>query len=445
MTIRTNRLNIHFNIPEIEKDFTFIRLERNQKERWWGAKELDIIMEDEGCKARAVCFAQHAYAMFYRSTITDIYEFLNSLRKKPEFSSLSVIEVFPESKYIGNANSICGVTLARILINSLAASKSRYSNFHFSNLTGSLLLVPSFSKKLYDSISVAEISITKTEFEKEFLLNVSVGTYRKKISLLHEFNTANVTRKEDIKKLLRRPEYYYHAGRNCLIRWLSFSDSTSDPKLTYIKCANNGRRLHTNFIEFDSLSNFESSRAGIFHSIFKSIKNELSKYMHVESFSRDFDHSLGLTHPIMKNPSQLLSKLDGTPMRIVDCIGNDESAELTRTLKKALAPYVSDQKQITIGKKDKVNTLNFRIIHNAAYYEDNGLKDEYLPSTDDYHRQHLTFEASNSGIHEAMVKTLIKEQLIKRDIAQGQLSLFDWLKLNATKVWIFAACDKKAK
>jgi len=44
-----------------------------------------------------------------------------------------------------------------------------------------------------------------------------------------------------------------------------------------------------------------------------------------------------------------------------------------------------------------------------------------------------------------MVKTLVKEQLVKRDIAQQKLSLFDWSKIKATKTWTFGTSDDKTK
>jgi hypothetical protein len=68
-------------------------------------------------------------------------------------------------------------------------------------------------------------------------------------------------------------------------------------------------------------------------------------------------------------------------------------------------------------------------------------KDEYLPSTDKFQRQHLTIE-STINVTEAIVKTVIKEQLIKRDISSRTLNLFDWAKLQLKGVWTFAAWDE---
>jgi hypothetical protein len=437
MTIRTNRLNIHFNIPEIVKDFAFIRFTRECKGGWNGAAQLDQLIGNE-YNACAVMFqyGKYAYAMFRRPIET--YELLSKIRCNQDFAHDAVIEVPAKATRDEATDCICEAWLAQILLNSLSSSRSRFSKFHFCNLTGSLLLIPDYSGKQRDFIDAAKVSVSS-----DYLMEVKIIRHRKKISVLSELKNAGDSRKNELRKALDGPCYQIHESTGRFRRVLP-RDEKIDSKLSYVPCGVFRQKASIPFLEFGSYNKFVTSRAGILHTFLKDIKSYLSKYMQVESISREFNHCLDLTGTIMKKPHQLLSKLDNIPMRIVDCIGNEESAELTRTLKKGLAPYVSDQKQITIGKKDKVHTLNFRIIHDAAYYEDNGLKDEYLPSTDDYHRQHLTFEDSNLDIHEAMVKTLIKEQLIKRDIAQGQLSIFDWCKIDATKVWTFAACDKKA-
>ncbi|MGI2902004.1 hypothetical protein [Tolypothrix sp. VBCCA 56010] len=85
--------------------------------------------------------------------------------------------------------------------------------------------------------------------------------------------------------------------------------------------------------------------------------------------------------------------------------------------------------------------LNFRIIHDADFYEKIEQEDEYLPSTDKFQRQHLTIE-STINVTEAIVKTIIKEQLIKRDISSRTLNLFDWSKLELKGVWTFVAWDE---
>jgi hypothetical protein len=103
--------------------------------------------------------------------------------------------------------------------------------------------------------------------------------------------------------------------------------------------------------------------------------------------------------------------------------------------------YMNDSKLLTIGKSEKKEAFNYRIIHDVAHYEENGKSDEYRASDSEVLRQNITIEGVEE-VPKPIVKTLIKEQLIKRDLQERSLSLFDWSRLNATEVWTFATYDK---
>ena len=68
----------------------------------------------------------------------------------------------------------------------------------------------------------------------------------------------------------------------------------------------------------------------------------------------------------------------------------------------------------------KKEAFNYRIIHDAAYYEENSLKDEYLASDSDTIRQNITIEGVEE-VSDAIAKTLIKEQLVKRDLQEQKI------------------------
>ncbi|WP_414548202.1 hypothetical protein [Anabaena sp. CCY 0017] len=434
MSIFTNRLKIDFHIDAIERDFVFIRLKREKNGNWWGAEELDRIIGDD-YKAMSVGYAQYAYAMFEKKS-NNTNQLLQKLRTDPKFGDVAAIEVTPEAVYKGNDECICGVTLARLLMNSLGSSRSRFKQRHFSNLTGALLKVPSLTNKLNDVIPVAEIALSPADSKKnEFLLNISVVSYRKKVSILKE------DRGTKSKKIPKRPEYVFHSGTASLRRWLPSDGKDPDATKTYIKRGKAGTKLHTNFLEFKTIKDFENSRAGILQQVFQNIQDHLSEYMRVDFSPLEIDHSIELKKTLLKKPKELHSKLDGQPINIVDTVNDEDSADLVIKLKESLRPYITNEKLITDGKGDKQGALNFRIIHDADFYEQKEQKDEYLPSTDKFQRQHLTIESSRN-ISDAIVKTIIKEQLIKRDISTRKLNLFEWDKLQLSGVWTFAAWDE---
>lgn len=443
MTIRTNRVKITYNIDAIKRDFFFIRLKRDKKGKWWGAQELDRLIGGE-YKAVAVGYAAYAYAMFERKT-NNVYNLLQKIRKDPGFSDVAAIEVEPEAVYSDNDDCICEITLARLLVNSLAASRSRFAEFHFANLTGALLIVPSLAEnKLKDVIDVAEISLDVINGVKnECLLNVSIGTYRKKISVLTEFKHSQGDRKSELKKVLERPEYLYHNGTSTLKRWLPVANGQKvDSKKCYIKAGIPGKRTHVNFLDFGGVGIFERSRAGILHLVLTNIQSYLSDYMTVELSAPSIDHTVDLSTTILKRPTQLQRQLDGQSVHIVDLVNTDDSQSLVEELKESLSPYFAGKGLVSSGKREKREALNLRVIHDADYYKKVGKKDEYRPSADDIQRQHLTVE-SVENISDPIAKTLIKELLIKRDIGEKKIKLFDWSRLEAQKPWLFATYNEK--
>jgi hypothetical protein len=435
MSIFTNRLNISFNIDAIKQDFVFIRLERQQNGKWYGARELDyLIGKDFNAAAVMFQYGKYAYAMFKKPL--DVYQLLSKIRENDEFKNNAVIEVTPKAILAGSEECICEAWLAQILLNSLSSSRSRFAKYHYCNLTGSLLLVRDFEGKNKDCLDVAKITLNS-----EYLLEIKTVRHRTKISVLTELkNTIDNERKQQLKNALEKPNYIFEVSTGSLRRHLP-RDGEIDAKLTYIECGLKGKKASTPFLDFGSIDSFYKSRAGVSHHITISIQEHLSKYMDVNFCCREIDDNLPLTNTLLKSPKQLHSKLDGQAIHIVDRVNDEESADLAMRLKQLLLPYIPDEKLITVGKREKKDALNFIIIHDADFYEKMEPEDEYLPSTDKSQRQHLTIE-STINFTEAIVKTIIKEQLIKRDISSRTLNLFDWSKLQLKGVWTFVAWDE---
>ncbi len=438
MSISTNRLEINFNIDAIKQDFLFIRLERQQDDKWYGAKELDrLISQDFNAVAVMFQYSKYAYAMFNKPI--SFYQLKSRITENEEFKNNAVIEVFPKAILDLAEDCICEAWLAQILLNSLASSKSRFAKYHYCNLTGSLLLVQDFKGKNKGYLDVAKITLSS-----DYLLDVKMVRYRQKISILSELKkTVDGKRKQELQNALSRPHYILEASTSTLRRHLP-RDLESDPKSTYIECGLKGKKASALFLEFDSIDNFYKSRSGIFYHVMTRIKSDLSKYMNIDFYSREITEDIPIINTLINKAQNLHFLLDNQLIHIVDTVNNEESANLVITLKELFLPYVTDEKLITCGKLDKQNALNVRIIHDANFYEKMEQEDKYLPSTNKIQRQHITIE-SNEAVSNAIIKTSIKELLIKRDISCRCLNLFNWNKLQSKGTWTFAAWDEDAK
>ncbi|WP_017296085.1 hypothetical protein [Geminocystis herdmanii] len=443
MEIITNRLKINFNIDNIKNDFIFLRFTRtDNNSKWWGAKVLDYLLGDE-YKALAVSYTgEYAFAMLKKEE-NNGYDLVQKIRNYDDnLQKFIVNEVQPKDiiNNDGEENIIDREALARLLLNYLGSSTSRFSNFQFSNLTGCLLKVPHLnSNKLNNSIQVGEVNLNHiNNTDNEFLLNVSMATYRLKSDILSEVKNAKDERKKQLQKYLNRPDYEICEAKNILKRYLGVKDK-NDPKKTYIKAGIYRKKAHQDFLKFKNIKDFESSRLGILIIVINDIQKKLNKYLNIEFIPLKIDKCLEFNSEnlMLKDAKKLHFILDNQKINIVDLVKDEISEKLVNDIQELLNPYFKETKLISLNDQEIKGIFNLRIIHDKNYYKKNNIEDKYLLSDDITPRQNLTIE-SVKKLSKAIIKTLIKELIIKQDISRKKISLFDWNNIvQSHKKWIF--------
>lgn len=393
--------------------------------------------------------AMHMQCLKKKST--DIYKLRKEIQVDPDLSELSTIEVEPLAVFNGNEESVSGTTLAKILLYSLGSSKSKFKYLHFSNLTGKLFKIPFITgEKIYNKITAAEIDLTKPIFMKnsdnEFLLLVKATSFIRKIHLQAKYKNAKNLTKSEYLKIFKRPNYRFNPSTASLIR--DFDTKKNDNKKIFIKTGEPNKKVSIKFIDFKNLKSFESSKAGIINSILTEAEKKLSNYIHIKYLPVEITETLELKNKITKNRKKFYSRIN-KEIKIVDRVNTKESEYISDILKKEIAYYLSDKNMIKCGKNEKSGALNIRIIHNEDYYQQKTCKevDQYKSSDHKKERQNITIE-SFTDLTEHSVKpiaiTLIKELLIKEDILQKKLTLFDWkAALQIKKKLTFAISNNK--
>lgn len=425
MTIRTSKIIYNFNIEQIENDFHFLRFERCHNGKWYGAYQLDKLLGDE-YQAEAVLYkyGKYAYAMFKKSL--DIYEILKHIRTKGDFENDIVQKVVPRVSYVNETKDcICGLWLGQILINSLGSSKSKYRQFHYSNLTGALIKTPVVRGDTIDAI--------RFSLDKGDILNIRVERYRKLISIADKY------------KYAKKPKYYIHNGTSSFSRYLG-DNKNLDLKKAYVKAEIEGTKATKTFIDFSSLRRFEKSRIYMFQEFKNLVIQHLSKYLTVEFNHLKTLDTYRLTNTIIKKPKHFNEKLIGKNIRIVDKVDSVESKRFIMAIKETLKEhYISDKALITEGKREKSDAFNIVIIHDQEYYKKNNLDDKYKASNAKYICQHLViknyYDIAPKDI-KPIVKTMLKELLIKEDIISKKVTLFNWQLLDSKKRWVFGTIDE---
>lgn len=86
------------------------------------------------------------------------------------------------------------------------------------------------------------------------------------------------------------------------------------------------------------------------------------------------------------------------------------------------------------------NAYNIRIIHDGEFYAENDIHDPHDDNFRGYIIQHMTEEAEHftkSQGGSPAVKKIIQELIIKGDVRDKLISIFDWRRLDSGKEWAF--------
>ena len=89
----------------------------------------------------------------------------------------------------------------------------------------------------------------------------------------------------------------------------------------------------------------------------------------------------------------------------------------------------------SVGKRLSKKKLNVRYIHDKSFYSDSEV-DPHQESMEDYVVQHITVENFKHQ-SSAAVYNILKELVIKKDVATGKITLVDWSLYRYKADWLF--------
>jgi hypothetical protein len=411
VSIWTTQLDVQFDVPAIDRDFVILRFQRQVGGKWYGAPMLDRLLADFNAESVLFRYGPYAYALFRRPV--DVRELRARLRDHQDFAEAAVEQAIPLAEVDKSERcACCAEWLAQLLVNSLSSSQSRIADFHFCNLTGECyLLHPALSRRkgVLDALAF--------RIADSYVLETALTRFR--TSAPEHFSA-------------RQPHYVLAPATRSLRRVFSPQGQTT----LYVRRGLSGTKAEIPFVDFSSAKAFHASRAGCIRSFLQLAQKRLAPYLELSPGLLDVDHVLALNSTVIRNDASLRRLMLGRRFRVVDKVRNGDSQKLSLELRRQLVDLVPDPKQVRRAKLDSRDAVNLCIVHRASYYSENGESDPYDASTDAIQRQHVTIEDFGSD-PDAGARTLVKEMLIKDDLAKGQLTLFDWPSLGCAGDWTF--------
>lgn len=406
----TNRISVDYNMENIDADFDIFRVEKSNKD-YYKYNILDSAVYEFKAAAVQWTFGATALVLFRKGEVTE-QQFKESIMKEYEDVKIQKIDLFDSEQC--KCFQYQKRLLAQLLINSMRTPK--HDAFRYSNLTGKLFYHDPAWKYKDRFIRFLEIVI-----DPGMYLNLNHETFKRVENESLGTHVIDPKTGEFRKKL------------------------KSDTNVTTYK---KGSLKHNHFrvdnFDMTDYTHFCKSKMGVREQFLKDVKENLSKYISIEFMeredAREFDISNWEKAGISDSEYGELLKKKGVV--IVDEIGTEKSKEIVNSLSVELLEHYGVE--ATIGDLT-LESYNIRIIHNEEYYIENELPDPHN-NIKGYIVQHMTEETEHftesSGSSPA-VRKIVQELIIKGDVKERFISIYDWKRLDSGKSWTFILRERR--
>ena len=414
--IKTNKISYKLDRKVLSSHYDVFKILTSEKYFKKGAYILDAPLMNDRIKAISFTSGNSFYVLLRHDDQNSI-ALKEVLKKTEDYERVS----FSEEKIIQIADNV----LLQLLINALGSVDSPF--LRFNNLTGHLYCFnPKWiqhGKKnnadIIKKIPTLELSVTP-----ELQLDMKVRTFTS--SLLRSQIEFNRRKYEEYPK-------YSLSSHNTLRRRLQ-----KDEGECFILRQTRGDKTEIPFLDISSLTAFEQSKMGVLESIKSLFNMTYAEFAALDFYEvREYASSYFKAKTKKENLSHITKFLENKSVRIVDQVLNNYSHSFCEEVKATIKKRYGLDCQI--GKRVKQNAFNICLIHNAAYYC--GKDDPHSLNHGEAIVQHISFE-DFLGNSEFAVSTIVNELVIKHDLKQKKISLYDWSGLAFKNDIVFGLSSK---
>ena len=396
--IRTNRLECSLNIAAIAAKYDFFRIETSETYLKSGALMLDApLLENNTCAVRFDTRKSLLVMMHHDECNKVNLKQVISKIEGFDYMTLKSVDVSEIKKH----------ELLQLLLNALSCYD--LPELRFNNLTGHLYCFhPKWIKKSKGVIW--QVPCLELRVTEDLILDLNIRTF-----------TSGKLQKDITFKKKKYRDYpkYAFSSRNTLRRKL-----TEDKEDEFILRQLDGSKSDVGFLDTQSIEKFKATKMGVLSSVVECFDENYENFAHIEfaqvSTSICIDHDLKAKKENKKAVEQALN----LPIRLVDQIKDPHSLDFLKRVQRVLKENWNIDS--SIEQNVSKNSLNVVLIHDADYYE--GKNDPHSLHYDAT-IQHISREKYD-GDSKFTAEAIIHELLIKEDLRNGKISLFDWNSLG---------------
>lgn len=420
--ILTNKFNAELNMDAIDKDFDIYVVDK-ESQKLDRCNILDIPETKFNALAVQYQFGRKAFVLFQKNTVLES-EFRESLQS--EFKDVSVyhvtLEDLQDEKFCKDHFFYGDRLLVQLLLNSIRAPRNE--SLTYNNLTGKLYYAADNLKNVDKKTGVIwYMSYLEIKLDPGMFLNLDVKTF-------------------GLSSYGKSGRQYVLDPKTGVLRKRLATDEDSLP--TYTEKAQNGKHKTVDFLEISSFKKFQECKLGIMERFLRDVKRLLSEYvtltpMQVEE-SQEYEVSKKEKEGLSEKGMGNILKQRGVV--IVDENKTERSKEIVKKLKYELQKHYGVLAKEGELEKDKYNV---RIIHTPEYYERLEIEDLHNATEYGFIVQHLVEEKEHFNDKQSAspaINKIIQELIIKGDVLDRMITIYDWKKLGANKAWTFVRRKK---
>lgn len=187
--------------------------------------------------------------------------------------------------------------------------------------------------------------------------------------------------------------------------------------------------------DFTDYETFSCTKMGVLYDILNALHDEFGKYIRVKFKQYSIDEVLEYKRASLELYKDIVKKeVLNSGINIVDAVHSETSEDYLQDVADGINKIIPEAK-CSVGKRLSKKKLNVRYIHDKSFYSDSEV-DPHQESMEDYVVQHITVENFKHQ-SSAAVYNILKELVIKKDIATGKITLVDWSQYGYKADWLF--------
>lgn len=399
MPFKTNELKYLLNRELLAEKYDVFLVKKDAKRFNRGSMCLDVpLMEKRVCAVRFDC--ENAFYVLMDKGENNRVLLLNALKQTDEIDKIYIPPI--------SMRDVNDRTMLQLLLNTLGTSSNE--RLRINNLTGHLYCYKSAWLKKNKDNNVEQVSCLEILVTKDLRLDVSVRTF---------------TSGKCKDQIIFTPKHPYESyPKYVFSRFQTMARKPMESKEDeFIQRQKFHNKYNIPFLNIGKdKETFENSKMGV---VFDVIQRFNTKFDGLASL--DFDEigaykSLERTRScINEDKSIKTAALEGKKIRVIDLV-NDESADFcakTQEIVESLSGIMP-----SIGTTKIKDGLNICVVLEPEKYKD--AEDPYSKSYDAT-VQHITMGGDFKN-KSAQLKSVLNELVIKHDVRNKKLSLYDWSK-----------------